>query len=193
MATSVEGDSASDAKLSKNKRMAAYKGKLWASNPSCKTLHGKKLLSLGIGSGLDMKGRPFWEFLVAGPEGTVYASHVVKICIGFEQNYPFKSPELFLPDVPKDSVFHLACGFQEFSKGGKTSSLCTFCEDIIKTGLGGEWGPVKKAEQFAFAVYEAMKEDGKEHNVHGEKVAKLSDGDRNKLIKKTLKKMKKYT
>ena len=97
-----------------------------------------------------------------------------------------------MPDVPKGSIFHLACGYQEYSEGGKKGQLCTFCPDIIKTGLGGDWGPVKKAEQYAVAVYKALQEDGKEHNVHGEKVAKLTDAQRLKEIGKTLKKMKKY-
>lgn len=141
-----------------------------------------------------MKGRPFWEFLLSGPEGTVYAKKIFKICIGFQKTYPFKAPELFLPDIPssKDVLFHLACGPQEYNEGGKKGVLCTFCPDVIKEGLGGDWGPVKKAEQYAAAVYEALKKDGKDHNVHGEKFIKLSDKDREKVIAKTLKKMPKY-
>lgn len=121
------------------------------------------------------------------------------LCLGsvtHAQTHLHMPVQLFLPDVPAsaDLLFHLACGPQEFTEGGRKGRVFTFCHDVIKEHLGNsDWGPVKKAEQFAEVVFKTLSEDGKDHNVHGEKMAKLSDGDRKKLIAKTLKKMPSYS
>merc|ERR1739848_545015 len=93
-----------------------------------------------------MKNRPYWEFFVHGPPDTVYKDKVVKVCVGFDMNYPFKAPELFMPDVPesKEYLFHLACGYQEFVESGEKGTLCTFCPDVIKKGWAAIGAPSRR-------------------------------------------------
>lgn len=50
----------------------------------------------------------------------------------------------------------MAAGPQEFKAGDKSGKMVMFCPDQIKETFGGNWGPVKKAEMFASAVYKTM-------------------------------------